>query len=120
MDFTHFPPHDKPFKIPTYTIKLGNGLVLLKDTYILTRGDLDARWDELQYILRGKDVTGQKIEWGGKTIQLKQRLNRAPLLRINLKKMEQILAKAGFNMLEVQDNFAGCLESILFLAQKKK
>ena len=120
VDFTHFPPHDKPFKIPTYTIQLGNGLVLLKDTYILTRGNLDTRWDEMRYVLRGKDVTDQKIEWSGKSILLKQRLNRAPLLRINQKKMEQMLAKAGFNIPEVQDNFAGCPESMLFVAQKKK
>ena len=118
VDFTHFPPHDKPFKIPTYTIKLGNGLVLLKDTYILTRGNHDTRWDEMRYMLRGKNVTGQKIEWGGKSILLKQRLNRAPLLRIDQKKRGQMLAKAGFNILEIQNNFAGCLESMLFVAQK--
>jgi len=120
VDFTHFPPHAKQFKIPTYTIKLGNGLVLLKDTYILTRGDLDTRWDKMRYMLRGKDITGQKIEWGGKSILLKQRLNRAPLLRIPQQKMEKILTKAGFNILEVQDNFAGCPESMLFVAQKSK
>lgn len=120
VDFTHFPPNDKPFKIPTYTIKLGNGLVLLKDTFILTRGNHDTRWDEMRYMLRGKDVTGQKIKWGGKSILLKQRLNRAPLLRIDQKKMEQMLTKAGFDILEVQDNFAGCLESMLFVAQKNK
>jgi ubiquinone/menaquinone biosynthesis C-methylase UbiE len=120
VDFTHFPPHNKPFKIPTYTIKIGNGLVLLKDTYIITRGNLDTRWDEMRYLLHGKDVTDQKIEWGGKSILLKQRLNRAPLLRIDQKKMEKMLAKAGFNILEVQDNFAGCPESMLFVAQKIK
>lgn len=120
VDFTHFPPHDKPFKIPTYTIKLDNGLILLKDTYILTRGNRDTRWDEMRYLLHSEDVTGQKIEWGGKSILLKQRLNRAPLLRIDQKKMEQMLTKAGYNILEVQDNFAGCPESILFVAQRNK
>ncbi len=120
VDFTLFPPHDTSFKIPTYTIKLGNGLVLLKDTYILTRGNFDTRLDELRYLLHGKDVTGQKIEWGGKKVLLKQRLNRAPLLRIDQKRMEQMLTKVGFNILEVQDNFAGCPESMLFVAKKNK
>src|SRR3989344_5738885 len=118
VDFTHFPPHAKPFKIPTYTINLGNGLRVLKDTYILTRRDFDTRWDELGYVLHGKEVTGQKIEWGGKTKLLKQKLNRAPLLRINQDKMEQMLAKTHFKILEVQDNFAGCPESMLFVTQK--
>jgi uncharacterized protein Smg (DUF494 family) len=71
-------------------------------------------------MLNGKDVTGQKIEWGGKYILLKQRLNRAPLLRIDQNKMEKMLTKAGFKILEVQDNFAGCPESMLFVSQKNK
>ena len=45
---------------------------------------------------------------------------RAPLLRVPQEKMEQMLTKAGFNILEIQYNFAGCPESMLFVAQKKK
>lgn len=119
VDFTHFPPHDKSFKIPTYLINLGHGLKVLKDTYILTKGKLDTRWDEMRYVLNGKDVTGLEISWKGKPVFLKQKLIRAPLLRIPQEKMEKMLTKAGLNILKIQNNFAGCLESMLFVAQKK-
>jgi len=120
VDFTHFPPHDKPFKIPTYSIELGDRLLVLKDTYILTKGDFDTRWDEMRYELNGKDITGQKIKWKGKPVFLKPKLSRAPLLRITQEKMEQMLTKAGFNILEVSYGFAGCPESMLFVAQKNR
>lgn len=119
VDFTHFPAHDWPFKLPTYDIKLGNRLRVLKDTFILTKGDLDTRWDQIKYELNGKDVTGQKIKWIGKTVFLKSKLVRASLLRIPQKKMEKMLKKAGFSILDVEYNFAGCRESMLFIAQKK-
>lgn len=119
VDFTYFPPHDKPFKIPTYTIDLGSGLHVLKQTSILTKGDFDTRWDDMRYELNDKDITGQKIEWNGKTVLLKPKLSRASLLRITREKMEQMLTKAGFNILEVRYGFAGCPESMLFIAQKK-
>ena len=119
VDFTLFPPHDKPFKIPTYTIDLVNGLRVLKQTSVLTKGNFDTRWDDMQYQLNGKDITGEKIEWYGKTVILKPKLSRSSLLRITRKKMEQMLTKAGFNILEVRYGFAGCPESMLFVAQKK-
>ncbi|MBI4918520.1 class I SAM-dependent methyltransferase [archaeon] len=120
VDFTHFPPHDKPFKIPTYTIDLGNDLRVLKQTSILTKGDFDTRWDDIRYELKGKDVTGKKIEWHEKSVLLKPKLSRAPLLRITREKMEQMLTKAGFNILEIRYGFAGCPESMLFVAQKNR
>lgn len=120
VDFTHFPPHDMPFKIPTYTIDLGNGLHVLKDTYILTKGDFDTRWDEIRYELKGKEITGQKIKWKGKFIFLKPKLMRSPLLRITQERMEKMLKKSGFNILKVRYGFAGYPESMLFVAQKKK
>ena len=119
VDFSYFPPHDKPFKIPTYTINLGKGLCVLKQTSVLTKGNFDTRWDDMQYQLNGKDITGQKIEWKWRTVFLKPKLSRAPLLRITREKMEQMLTKAGFNILEVLYGFAGCPESMLFVAQKK-
>lgn len=119
-DFTHFPPHDKPFKIPAYTIKLENGLWVVKQTSVLTKGNLDTRWDDMRYRLNGKDITGEKIEWNGKRVFLKPKLSRTPLLRITRKKMENMLANAGFRVLEVRYGFAGCQESMLFVAQKKR
>ncbi len=119
VDFSHFPQQDKPFKIPTYTIDLGNGLCVLKQTSVLTKGNFDTRWDDMRYELNGKDITGQKIKWNGKTVFLKLKLSRAPLLRITRKKMEQMLANAGFHVLEVRYGFAGFQESMLFVAQKK-
>jgi ubiquinone/menaquinone biosynthesis C-methylase UbiE len=119
VDFTDFPPHNKPFKIPTYTIDLGNGFRVLKDTYVFTKGNLDTRWDEMRYEMNGTDITGEKIKWRGKTILLKPKLSRASLLRIDRKKMEAMLNKAGFNVVEVLYGFSGCPESMLFVSQKK-
>ncbi|MEK6962859.1 MAG: class I SAM-dependent methyltransferase [Nanoarchaeota archaeon] len=118
VDFTHFPPHPKPFKIPTYTINLEKGLRVLKQTSILTKGKADTRWDDIRYELNGKDITGQKIIWNGKSILLKPKLARASLLRIEREKMEQMLMKSGYNLLEVRYGFSGCPESMLFVAQK--
>lgn len=120
VDFTHFPPHDKPFKIPVYTIDLRNGLRVLKQTSVLTKGDFDTRWDDMRYELKGKDITGKKIEWNREKVFLKPRLYRTSLLRITRKKMENMLVKAGFRVLEVRYGFAGCKESMLFVAQKKR
>lgn len=118
VDFTDFPPHNKPFKIPTYTIDLGDGLHVLKNTYVLTKGNLDTRWDEMRYEMNGKDITGEKIMWKGETILLKPKLIRAPLLRIGREKMEKMLKKAGFKVLEVRHGFSGCPESMLFVSKK--
>lgn len=118
VDFTDFPPHNKPFKLPTYTVDLGNGLQVLKDTYVFTKGNLDTRWDEMRYILNNKDVTGKNIIWKDKKVFLKSKLSRAPLLRISQNKMEEMLNKTGFNVLEVQSGFSGCPESMLFVSKK--
>ena len=119
VDFTHFPPHDIPFAIPDYTIDIGNGMRIIKRTSILTKEDHDTRWDEIRYELEGEDVTGQTINWNGKPYLLKPKLVRAPLLRIPKEKMQEMLARAGFDILEIKHDFAGCYESMLFVAQKK-
>lgn len=120
VDFSIFPPHYKPFKIPIYNVELGKGLRVLKQTSILTKGNFDTQWDDIRYELNSKDLTGKKIEWNGKTVFLKPKLSRASLLRITQKKMAQMLTKAGFHILEISYGFAGCNESMLFVAQKKK
>jgi len=118
VDFTDFPPHNTPFKIPTYNINIGKGLQIQKDTFILTKGNKDTRWDEIRYKLNEKDVTGQKIEWNGKKVYLKPKLSRAPLLRISEEQMKYMLVKAGFEVLEIRHGFAGCYESMLFVVKK--
>lgn len=119
VDFTHFPVHNKPFKIPINTIDIGKGLRVIKQTSILTKGDFDTRGDTVRYELNGKEITGKKITWNGKSVLLKSELTRAPLLRISRKKMERMLSNAGFHVLEVRYGFSGCPESMLFVAQKK-
>jgi len=119
VDFSFFPPNIQPFRLPTITINLGNGLLVYKQTSLLTKGDYDTRWDDIQYKLSGKDITGQKVKWQNKTIYLKPKLYRASLLRIPRNIMEEMLMKTGFEILEVCYGFSECPESMLFVAQKK-
>jgi len=118
VDFSNFPPHHKPFKNLISVVDLKNGLRVMKQTSFLTKGNFDTRWDNMRYELNGKDITGQKFKWNGKYVLLKPKLSRSPLLRISRKKMEQMLKKSGFKVLNVDYGFAGFKESMLFVAQK--
>jgi ubiquinone/menaquinone biosynthesis C-methylase UbiE len=118
VDFSHFPSTNEPIVLPLHTVDVGEGLTMTQQTIILTRGDFDTREDTVHYELHGKDVTGTTIRWKDVEVFLKPTLARSPLLRIPQARMEAMLKKAGFTVLEVRHGFSD-KNSMLFVAQKK-